>query len=252
MSELYRDPSLYDLEYDAQIDDVMHYVRLAGEFGAPVLELGCGNGRITLPLARTGHLVHGVDIEPRMLADLHRKLEQESNAVARRVTVAQHDFREPVSGRKFPLVILPFNAIHHCTSHREVMALFDGVRQSLADGGRFALDMYLPDPTLYARDPEQRFEPRDFVDPRDGQRIRSWESGRYDPLTQVHTVRYIYRREDGSEYDASIHLRMFYPQEFRALLDWAGFEIVAEAGDFHGAPLQADSLKWVLVMRARD
>lgn len=249
--DLYADPSLYDLEYADQADDVVYYARLAAMAGGPVLELGCGNGRVTLPIARTGTFVHGIDRAPDMLSDLARKVADEPDDVRRRVTWSEGNFCALPDGRRYPLVLLPFNAIHHCTHHQDVLALLAGVRRHLLPGGQLALDLYLPDPTLYARDPEARYEPRDFIDPRSGSRLRSWESGWYDTLRQIHHVRYIYRDATGVERTIGLDLRMFYPQEFRALLDWAGFDVVYEASDFDGAPVVEGALKWVLRVKAR-
>lgn len=249
--DLYADPALYDLEYAHQAEDVVHYLRLAARTAGPILELGCGNGRITVPLARAGCRVHGVDTSADMLDDLRRKLAVEDEALRGRITLSREDFRRLEVAGTYGLVLLPFNALHHCMTHHDVLDLLRGVRDRLAPDGRLALDLYLPDPTLYARDPGQRYEPRDFVDPRTGGRLQSWESGWYDVLQQIHHVRYIYRAGDGPERTVGIDLRMFYPQELRALLDWAGFEILSEAEDFDGHPLRAESLKWVLTLRAR-
>ena len=249
--DLYQDPSLYDLEYAHQDDDVVYYVEQALAGNGPVLELGCGNGRITLPLARAGVHVHGVDRAPGMLADLARKVRAEDPEVARRIRWSEGDFTALEVRGVYDRIFLPFNAIHHCRSHRDVLALLDGVRTRLRPKGRFLLDLYLPDPSLYARDPNVRYEPRDFIDPSTGGPLRSWESGWYDPMTQTHHVRYIYRDHTGHERTVALDLRMFYPQELRALLDWGGFDIVREAEDFSGKVLGGTSLKWVLELAPR-
>lgn len=249
--DLYRDPDLYDLEYASQVEDVLFYARMASAAGGEVLELGCGTGRITLPIARTGATVTALDREPAMLDALRGRLSGEPTEVQRRVRCVQGDFcalREPA---RYRLVLLPFNALHHCADHHQVLALLAGVRRALRPGGRLALDCYLPDPILYARDPEQRHEERTFEHPRTGEILRSWETGHYDPLRQIHQVRYIYRYPDGREREVVLNLRVFYPQELRALLDWGGFDVVSEAEDFAGTPLDGTSLKCVMVLRPR-
>ena len=249
--DLYRDPRLYDLEYAGQADDVVFYSRLAGATAGPVLELGCGNGRITLPIARAGCEVVGLDLAQPMVDDLLEKLEEEPAQVRSRVKVRRGSFLELDMVDAFPLVILPFNALHHCETHHEVLALLDGVRRALQPGGRFVLDCYLPDPALYARDPQQRYEPRDFIDPRSGGRLQTWETGWYDALAQVHHVVYIYRDAAGNESRVQLDLRMFYPQELLALLDWGGFRVLSQHEDFRGTPLTASSLKWVGVLEPK-
>jgi SAM-dependent methyltransferase len=244
--DLYRDPALYDLEYADKVDDVVFYARLAARAGGPVLELGCGTGRLTLPMARAGATVTGIDAAEPMLRALRGRLALEDGAVRRRVTTRVGDFTRLSEPPVYALAVLPFNALHHCAHHRDLLALLDGVRRALRPGGRFVLDCYLPDPALYARDPDARYEERVFVDPVSGERLLSWETGRYDPLSQVHEVRYVYRSEPGDERVVALRLRMFYPQELRAILDWAGFRVVDEAEDFEGSPLHEASLKWVL------
>jgi len=246
--DLYRDPGLYDLEYADHVEDVVHYSRLAAQARGPVLELGCGTGRLTLPMARAGARVTAIDSAASMLQGLRERLRHESLEVQRRIVVRAGDFRALTEPAVHHLALLPFNALHHCTDHRDVLSLLASVRRALVPGGRFALDCYLPDPALYARDPDARHEERAFVDPATGEVLISWEMGRYDPLTQIHEVRYIYRYPSGDERTVRLTLRMFYPQELRALLDWGGFRIVYEAEDFEGTPLHGASLKWVLLL----
>lgn len=247
----YGSPLHYDLEYADYRDDIDWYVRLASRQGGPVLELGCGNGRITLPIAEAGVDVRGIDANPKMLEDLARRLHAAPDPVRAHVTLARGDFRAIEADPVHPLVILPFNTVHHCKGHRDVLALLRGVRGALRPGGRFALDMYLPYPALYERDPDERYGECVFTDPRTGGPIESWEQSWYDPLEQVHRVTYSYDHGGGRVHHVRLSLRMFYPQEFRALLDWADFDVLAEASDFHGRPVQADSTKWVLLLAPR-
>lgn len=246
----YREPALYDLEYAQQRDDVEFYTSLAARHGGPVLELGCGNGRILLPIARAGVTIDGIDASQAMLDDLSRKL-ADAPELAGRVRVSRGDFRRFVADRAYRAVFWPFNAMHHCAGPGEVRQVFDRARGALAPDGLFALDCYLPDPMLYARDPDGWFEERRFVDPRDGQPLTSWENGRWDPVGRVHHVRYRYRRDDGSEDLVHLRLHMLERAELAAIVHQAGFRTVWEAQDFAGAPLRAGSLKWVMVLAKR-
>ena len=246
----YRDPALYDLEYASQHEDVMFYLGVASDLGGPILELGCGNGRIALPLARAGHEITGLDLCEPMLAAFRSRLAQEPAAVRDRVTIRRQDFLHLDGDRTYPLVLLPFNALHHCATHRDLLSLFEGVHRNLAPGGRFLIDCYLPDPALYRRDPNARYEERIFNHPTTGERLVSWERGWYDPRTQVHHVVYIYQHADGYEHEDQIDFRMYYPQELRALIDWGGFRIIDDAQDFSGTPVSPEALKWVLTLES--
>lgn len=246
---LYEHPLLYDLEYDTQTEDVVFYVKQANSVEGPVLELGCGNGRITLPIARSGVHIIGLDNSTTMLNDFRTKLTSEPDSIRTRITLIESDYRQLPQCGPVPLVILPFNALHHCQTHRDVLQLFQSVREQLTPDGRFVLDCYLPDPILYQRDPNGRYAEQTIVDPRTNQTFHSWETSWYDSLEQVHHVTYVYENENAKRWEVNLNLRMFYPQELRALIDLASFQITKEAADFRGAPLCTESLKWVMTLR---
>jgi len=245
---LYSQPAIYDLEYESQTEDVVFYVKKAFAVDGTILELGCGNGRITLPLARSGATVIGLDNSAPMLADFRDKLHREPEPIRKRVRLIEGDYRAVPTCGPFPLILLPFNALHHCQTHHDVMQLLGSARAQLAPDGQFLLDCYLPDPALYQRDPKGRYAEQSIKDPRTYQVLTSWERSWYDALAQVHHVTYVYQGEDGDRWEVNLNLRMFYPQELRALIDLSGFRILSEAADFRGTPLTGDSLKWVMTL----
>ena len=248
---LYDHPAIYDLEYETQTEDVVFYVKMAHKYGGPVLELGCGNGRITLPIARSGIDVVGLDNNASMLQHFEEKRHSEPDSIASRVSCVEGDYRHVQLNTKFQTVLLPFNALHHCQSHHDVLALLSTVRTHLRPAGTFILDCYLPDPVLYQRDPNRRYAEQTMVHPRTHRTLTSWETSRYDALSQVHHVTYTYQEEYGERWSVHLDLRMFYPQELRALIDLGGFEIVEEHADFRGSPLTGDALKWVMVLKEK-
>lgn len=247
----YAHPLLYDLEYDHLQRDIEHYVELVRRRGGPVLELGIGNGRVAIPMARAGVEVHGVDASTDMLASLQDKLASEPPEVAGRVRAVHGDFRRLNGPPRYRTVLLPFNAVHHCETHTDLLELLGSVDRVMMDGGRFFLDCYLPDPVLHNRDPKETYAHTDFTHPLTGQTIHSWESSWYDPLRQIHHVVYTYVPAGEAPIEVKLALRVFHPQEFRALLEWGGFVIEHEASSFDGHPVRADSSKWVLGLRRR-
>jgi len=244
----YRSPFHYDLEYADYDDDVPWYVDLARRAGGPVLELGCGTGRLTLPMAQAGATVHGVDASADMLTGLEAKLRGQPDAVRWRVRHERRDFRTIEGPARYPLVLLPFNTIHHCRDTADVKDVFGAIRRVLLPGGTFAMDCYLPWPELYARDPDQRYGERTWIDSRSGVPIDSWEQSSWDPVAQIHHVTYVYVPRGGQPHEVHLNLRMFYPQELRAAIAEAGWTIRHEAGDFRGKPLAPDATKLVLLL----
>lgn len=242
-------PDLYDLEYRDHVEDLAWYEALAARTPGPVLEFACGTGRLTLALARAGHEVHGVDRSEPMLRRLEQRLQGEAPEVRARVHTAVGDFRNWRGTRRYPLVLLPFNALHHCRDEEELQAVFQTCADALEPGGVFAFDAYLADLDLYDRDPDERFEPRTFVHPQTGERIESWEQGWWDAETRIYHVLYVYERANGRRQRSHLQLRMFDMETLRGAVRRAGFTVLLEASDFEGSPLGPDALKYVALAR---
>lgn len=249
----YADPALYDLEYTDHTEDIAYYTRLASRSPGPILELGCGTGRLTLPMARAGAHVDGLDLARPMLEGLRLKLGAEPATIQARVRFWEGDFRAPPDHTRtdYAWVVWPFNALHHCTGPDDVRATLGAARDRLVPGGGIALDVYLPDRELYDRDPARTYEHRIFRDPRTGRPLHTWEQGWWDEATLTHHVVYTYRDPSGGEDRAHLQLRMFEHAELVALFHEAGFRIAFSAEDFAGRPLRAGSLKWVVQLRSR-
>ena len=243
----YRDPILYDLEYDHLGEDIAFYTDLARRLPGPVTELGCGNGRILIPIARAGVTIHGIDSSAPMLADLARKLTQESPGVRQRATWHQGDFGS-VAG-PCALVLWPFNALHYVPGPEALVDTLRLVRNALRDDGVLALDCYLPDPALYAREPLLRPEVRTDLHPVTGEALRSWQEGWWDAAQRVHHVVYVWQHADGHQTRLHNPLQMYDLAELHALLARAGFRVHREAEDFSGSPVRSTSVTWVAELR---
>ena len=101
----FEDAALYDWEYRRRRDDVRFYATLAGERGGPILDLGCGTGRLMLPLLRAGHVVVGVDRAPAMLARAAARLRRLPPRVRRRALLLRADLRRLPVARRFAFVV---------------------------------------------------------------------------------------------------------------------------------------------------
>lgn len=251
MADPYTLPVLYDLEYQHQSDDVAFYVGVAAANGGPVFELGCGNGRLMLPIARSGVDISGIDASAPMLADLDHKLALEPEHIRGRVHPRLADFRTAEVEPVYKLVIWPFNALHHCPTGADVVRALNTARRALAPGAALYVDCYLPDRRLYARTPHGRYEERTFTDPRDGGTLMSWETGRWDEQTRIHHVTYVYQRADGTEDHLDLKLHMYEKEELLRFIHEAGLRILWQSSDFFGAPMAPTSLKWVMQLIPR-
>jgi SAM-dependent methyltransferase len=227
------------------VDLAVHGV---AERDGTVLEYGCGNGRITLPLARSGVTVYGVDLSAPMLADLRLRLKEEDEGAQARVRTKRGDMRAVKLRERFDLVIVPFNALLHLYSREDVERFLARVREHLAPGGTFVCDMSMPSLEDLARDPATPFRAPRFRHPTTGDLVRYAEHYDYDRARQVLFVSMTFEPVAAPEraWMTPLAHRQFFPREWEALLHYNGFDVVRVDGDFYGGPLdgQSDVMVW--------
>ena len=143
-------PELYDLEHAEFAGDVDLYLRLADVVGDPVLELGCGTGRVLLPLAAAGHRVTGIDRSAPMLNRARRALHESD--FPNRVTLTEGLMSEAdqAPGGPFGLVIFSLNGLMHLSTNAEQRAALASARQALDPRGMLVIDALSPNPDLLA------------------------------------------------------------------------------------------------------
>jgi SAM-dependent methyltransferase len=141
----------HDVECGAYTADLADWIQLAREAAGPVLELGCGTGRVALALAAAGAEVTAVDSSPALLAALHAR----ARAQALEVETALADVRELSLGRTFELIAAPMQLVHLMGGHAGRERLLRRAVQHLASGGVFAIAVLAedPDPTPTATPP---------------------------------------------------------------------------------------------------
>jgi SAM-dependent methyltransferase len=252
----FEDAALYDWEYRRRRDDVRFYTMLADERGGPILDLGCGTGRLMLPLVRAGHIVVGVDRAPAMLARAAARIARLARPARRRALLVRGDLRWlPVGPRRFQFVVSAFHTIQHLASDRELRRFFSGVARVLHPGGWFAFDTFAPNALFLRRvnAPDQRRWARTrFKHPTSGRPTEYSESYRLEGRQLVSTFHY---RAVGSRQrrglDARVELahRLLDPAEIGRLLIGTGLTLIASWGGFDGRPLDADTEQHVYLLR---
>lgn len=247
----------YDVAYAAKSDlvDAPFYFDLARESGGPVLELGCGTGRVLLPIARSGIEIHGLDQSSAMLAILREKIEREPPEVRRRIALHEADMRQARLTQKFPLVIMPFRPFQHMHTLEDQIAALRTAASHLTESGRFAFDVFYPKfDSLLSGIGEERFEMEWPVEGKPGQFIRRYyRKDAIDKIRQEFSGTFIFRTFEGDRvvHEETAPLRMtwfLYPQ-LRALFLLAGLESIAEFGSFSKAPLDNSSAEMIFILR---
>lgn len=139
-SERFRTEFMDTVYRAADRDDVDYYADRAATVDGPVLELGCGTGRIYLELLEAGVDADGIDLSADSLAVLRETAERRGLDPS----VLQADMTEFSADREYALITCPFNAIQELTSIEQQRALFESVYDVLAPGGMFVFDTFVP------------------------------------------------------------------------------------------------------------
>lgn len=216
-----------------QLRDAGWYLRLAAETGGPVLELACGAGRVALALAAAGYDVVGLDLQHHLLG--RASAHAQEAGLSPRLTLVQGDMRAFALGRRFPLILLPYNTLGYLLTEQEVLNCFGCVVQHLEPAGVFALQV-------------SPFERGDGPSPRGPVATGAFEDGHlsmYEAISAEpdrHITHYdeeYHLRRPGRP--TEIHrqrltLRSYYRAEIAGLLAHAGLAVRAVHGDFDGRP----------------
>src|SRR6266487_1827542 len=121
--------------------DIPFFVEAAKNAGSPVLEIGCGTGRVLIPTARAGLDIVGLDVSPHMLAVCRQRLRDESEAVQKRVRLVQADMRHFDLDRRFTLVTIPFRPFQHLLTVEDQFSCLASIRRHLINEGGLILDI---------------------------------------------------------------------------------------------------------------
>lgn len=255
-------PALYDSfiadYYDEspivrqRTQDVTFYRDAAREFGDPVLELGCGTGRITMALAQTGKRVTGLDLSERMLERAARKRAALNKEERERVHLVQADMTQFELGEKFQLVIIPFRPFQHLLEVRDQVACLERVRKHLRPGGRLILDVFQTDAERMHDPVHMRESPLIEYATSDGRKVRISERvAAFHRAEQRNDVEMIYTIEHPNGKKERLvfawPLRYFFRYEVEHLLARCGFRVSDEYGDFDRSPIRDNSPEMIFV-----
>ena len=227
--------------------DIAFYVERARAADSPVLELGCGTGRILIPMAEAAVEVVGLDASPDMLALAEHKLAACLPDVRRRVGLVRGDMRDFELARGFGLVTIPYRAFLHNLDADDQLRTLTRVREHLVPGGRLIFNVFDPDVGKLAAGrwlmPAGRR--RTFVHPLTGNQVRVQEDFRYDLDRQLVDGAFVFEELDAATgavvatTRSPLTLRYVFRYEMEHLLARAGFEVDTLFGDFGGSPFRA-------------
>jgi SAM-dependent methyltransferase len=241
----------YDAIHGSFRDDIGLWLSFAGRTDRPVLEVGCGTGRIALELARAGHEVTGIDPSPAMLACARRKAEDDALDVT---FIEGRALDLSLEKEHYGLVLLPLDVFLYCQSGDEQVETLRTLAASLVFNGSLALD--LPGPAS-GLDPGSNGQPVLVFSGQapEGVSFDCYHLHEDDLATQTRHLRVTYEtlspegvvRRSVSEHQ----LRYVYRFELDYLLDRAGLALVDVYGDYDLGPLTNDSERMIAIARRR-
>jgi SAM-dependent methyltransferase len=232
--------------------DLNFYLAAASTYGGPILELGCGTGRITMPLAETGQRVTGLDISQKMLDRAELKRAALNSEQRERVRLVQGDMTRFDLGEKFPLIIIPFRPFQHLMNVDEQLQCLACVRRHLAAGGRLILDFFqtdagrMHDPVFLEEHFVAEYEIAGERKVRLTERIAAYHRAEQrNDVEMTFAVTDAAGREHRSVF--AFTFRYFFRYEVEHLLARSGFHVTELFGDFDRSPLRDDSPEMIFV-----
>jgi SAM-dependent methyltransferase len=235
-----------------RLQDVAFYCEAAREFGDPILELGCGTGRITMALAEDGKRVTGLDLSERMLEHAVKKRASVFVEARERVHLVQGDMAHFDLGEKFRLIIIPFRPFQHLLEVQKQMDCLNCVRKHLAPSGRLILDVFqtdaerMHDPIHMREASVTEYKTADDREVKISERVAAFHRAE-----QINDVEMIFSVvHPGGRKERLVFawpLRYFFRYEIEHLLARCGFQVTALYGDFDQTTIRDDSPEMIFV-----
>jgi SAM-dependent methyltransferase len=244
--------SIYDGYFNGVEGDVSYYVSEAVASGGTVLELGCGTGRITLPIAEAGLRVVGLDASLAMLGRARSKLTHLTDEIRSRVQLVEGDMRDFNLHRRFKLIIIPYRAFMHLLTPQDQVSALMTILDHLTPSGRLTFNIYDPMKELVLMDrveDERQFD-IEFIHPLTGNRVMAWYTRNIDITHQTIEQQFYFEEHDMggasvSQFESPLTLRYSHRYEMHYLLELCGYEVTALYGTFNRGPYMGAEQIWI-------
>lgn len=242
--EEFADPKNYDREFGTIGAEGAFFLDLVRRHGGPVLDIGCGTGRLAIPLAREGLAVTGIDLSEGMLARGH------ALSANLEIDWVRGDMREMALAQRYRSAFMAGHAFQAMLTDSEQTALFGGVAHHLEPGGVFAFTSRNPrERDLYGNEAETFWH--SFTDT-EGRRVDVSTAETYDPagaILHVTSWRRVHGRDDIPPRISRVALRYTWPDDLTRRLAASGFAVESISGDWDGSPVGADSPEIIVTAR---
>ena len=244
----------YDLQHHLYTPDIPMYVQLAQMLaaGQPLLEIGCGTGRVLLPLAQAGFQITGVDNSPEMLAIGWERLRgaATSPGATLQAEMIEADALMFDLGRRFGLAFIALNTFLHNLTRESQLQTLRNAHKHLVPGGGLVIDLPPNDELASQPDDGKFIFDAALIDPLTHTRIDKYVASEVFWATQEQALRYR-MVENGVEEIASFRLRHVFKHEMELLLLHAGFQSPVWYGDYDLSPYAEGSPRMIAVAQTQ-
>jgi len=247
--EEYDNPILYDKENDSYKEDVKFIDKWASKTKGLIIDLACGTGRVTIPLASRGYNLIGVDLHKGMLNEAIRK----TTKLDLQIEWIEQDCSKLNLSVKSNLIYSVGNSFQHFLTNEAQDGLLMSVNKHLETGGIFIFGTRFPNADELLQPSTEEYW-RTYIDSETQNKVNVYTISKYDSLSQVQhntTIRKITNNDEEivDEVRTNISLRYVFPKEMERFLYGNGFEIVSVYKDWNETPISEDSYQMVYVCK---
>ena len=247
--EEYDDPILYDKENEPYMPELPFLLKWASRKHGTIIDLACGTGRVTIPLAKSGHKLIGVDIHKGMLTHAQKK----SSKLNLQIEWVEQDCTKLNLNIKSNLIYSVGNSFQHFHTNEEQDGLLSSVNKHLEINGVFIFGTRFPSVEELLQPGTEEYW-RTYTDSETLNTVDVFTISNYDSLNQIqhYTTIRKYKNMDGeiiNEKSTNISLRYVFPKEMERILFANGFEILYVYSDWKETPVTNDSYEMIYVCK---
>ena len=239
----------YDLEHADYQDDVDLYLNYAAASGFPILELGCGTGRLLIPLAHRGAKLVGVDSSPAMLARARQHLEEQD--LLEQVELIEGDARALQISQRFRLAFVALNSFAHFITRDDQRAVLGTLHEHLLPGGTVILDLPYADIRRHQQAEGQLFHQGTWLDQSQNELVSHLVASTTDVTGRTLYLTHFYdvHPQGGTLRRTVVQtaLALFSPGEAALLVESSGFRVQHLFGDYDLNPCEAESPRLIVI-----
>ena len=240
---------IYDQVYFDVSEDIDFYVQESLLSNGPVLELGCGTGRVTFPIAKEGIDLLALDNSMGMLKVSLEKMKHQGTSYSN-LEFVKSDMRNFAFNKKFDLIIIPFRGFQSLLNISDQIQTVLNIKKHLTENGRFIFSAFVPDAESMSSAHDILYHYKDVHDTKNNRKFIIWNQSEYDQFNQIVHTRIVVDESNSmgevvKRFYRDFSLRYTFRWEFYHLLISHGFKLLNLYGDFEKSDFNESSTEMI-------